>query len=212
MTKIITIGVVVIICLGLVFVIATKISSCGRMPDTVASVTETPKDTNFTPVTHDAFQPSSLPFEKKQFPVKLPEGTNEEDVSRIVTVETHHGTDTTDIHIIETNKGDVFVEKDSTITKLEVTTIEPRLFQFQSRFGLGFTIGWHSDSYKLSPSASFDPLRWSGWLDLPIATVDLDGIGVGAQAKIYDNIFLGVNQTWMFQGGNEVKAGIRFVF
>lgn len=189
-----------------------KVKGClDGQENTVAETISVPSDSHFAPIEHNTFQPTvEIPFvKKKEFPAKLPEGVKQTDVDRVITLETK---DSDRVFITETNKGEVFVQKDSSVREVTVTVIEPPLFKFQSDVGLGFTFGWHTDSYRMSPSACFAPLQWSGWLNIPNFTVDLDGIGVGGSARLYHDIFAGVSEEKMFNGGSELKATIHFMF
>ena len=199
---------------GLVFVgviilfIVIRVTSWVTPPD-VHTVT-VPKDTTFTPVEHQTYQPPSLPFTGKHSPVRLPSNVSEKDVERVVTVETDSAHP---VNIIETKDGEVYVAKDSTVKRITVTTFTPPLFSFGLRFGAGLSVAKRGNQAALSPVGVFAPIEWSGWLHAPIGTVDFDGIGVGAQTRVYHDIFLGLSKVaWKFEGGDELKLTASFMF
>lgn len=202
-------GIALVVVAVVIVFIVIRINSWINPPHENVTVT-VPKDTAFAPVWHDRYQPPSLPFSGKKFPVKLPRNVPESDVSRIITVEptgTSH-----ELHIIETKDGDIYIEKDSTIRKVTVTTIDPPLFSFGTRFGAGLSVTRRNDRAVFSPVVVYAPVEWSGWIHAPIAVADLEGIGLGAQFKVYHDIHLGGSHLWRYDEGTALKLTATFMF
>jgi hypothetical protein len=176
-------------------------------PDEVTITVQ--KDSTFAPIEHRSYQPSVLPFSSKKPPVKLPSNVRERDVERVVTVETEPGKP---IDIIETKDGEVYVAKDTMISRVVVTKFQPPLFAFGLRFGAGLSVSRRGNQAVVSPSAVFAPLEWNGWLHLPSGVIDLDGIGVGGQARIYHDIYLGAAKVWRYDDGTALKLTATFMF
>jgi len=115
------------------------------------------------------------------------------------------------IDIIETKEGEVFVSKDGEITGVSVTDVKPRLLAFPLRLGVGLSIGRRDSNPRFSPVVVFAPVEWAGWIHAPIASADLDGIGIGLQLQVYHDIFLGVTRVWHYEDGVSLKATIAFM-
>jgi hypothetical protein len=201
-----------VLLVGLAIVLIVKVNSWINPPDEPHTIV-VPGDSAFTPIEHDHYQPPSLPFTGKKSPFKLPSNVSERDVDRVVTVETRgDSSGKHPIHIIETKDGEIYVEKDSTISRVTVTEFQPPLFSFGLRFGGGLSVSKHGERAVVSPCAVFAPLEWSGWLHLPTAVVDLDGMGFGAQARVYHDIFLGISNLKRYDEGTMLKASLVYMF
>jgi hypothetical protein len=191
-----------------------RLETCNSKDSSTVTVV-TPKDTNYAPVTHKDFQPSSLPFlKKKSSGVKLPAGISEKDVEKIISVAVKDVPKDSckRIDIIQTKDGEVFVHKDSSVESVIVTRFIPPLMDWDLRLGYGLTAALAPSSSKLtaSPALIVAPLCWSGWLDAPMFLADLDGIGLGAQARLYHDIFVGAAGVWRYDTRAQAKITLSY--
>jgi hypothetical protein len=181
-----------------------------------ATTINVPADSNFTPVENKSYRPPSLPFSPRKLPVKLPRGLKERDVKRVITIDVSgvpkHPPK--EINVIETTSGAVFVQRDSSIESVSVTNVEPPILVFGLTFGVGATLGESRSGGRpeLSPAGIFAPVQWDGWLHAPILVADLDGVGPGAEARLYHNIFAGAARLWRYDEGIQLKLLLSYVF
>ena len=199
------------VALGLVFFVS-KIHSCtssGVSPQP----TYVPRDSNFVPVARQDYQPPSLPFSKRKLDVKLPAGLKEKDISRVIAIGVGNiaGDSTRTFNIIETKGGDVFLQRDSSVRSLTVTRVTPAILDFGIRFGFGISAAGFKDPAFIRPALALAPLEWSGWLQTPTIIADLDGVGVGAQARLYHDFYLGAGRLWLYDGGAKIKATLHLM-
>jgi hypothetical protein len=201
--------IAIIIACGVIIALIVKFRSCGS--DGLKSGTTTvPADRNFSPVTHQEYQPPSTPLSKRKLPVTLPAGVKERDVKKVTSVTVHNvpNAPPKTINIIETKAGETFVEKDSSILSVTTTDIQPPFFVIDLRFGGGIT----ADFNHISPAAVIALIEWSGWLQAPIVLADIDGIAAGAQARLYHDIFIGAVHEWRFDQTKQSKLTMNFMF
>jgi len=222
MTTVLKYIAVIVVCYTLiltVFEVRGFLTNFGKTNSVKFHSVETPKDTNFTSVTRQSYRPPSLPFSKKKLPSKLPQGVSEQDVKNVISITIHDvpHEPPKQIDIVQTKNDEFFVLKDSSISGVTVTTVEPRIFAAHMAFGLGITmdigrIGLRPAPGIVLPSVVVSIFQWSGWLHAPDLIADLDGVGVGAQARVYHRIFLGVVRTWSYgMTGAEIKATLSFM-
>lgn len=204
--------VAIIIACATIIIIVAQIRNCGSNDQ--GGVIVAPVDTNFAPVTHETYRPPSLPFSKKTSGVELPKGVKEQDVQRVISVEVRDVPKEPPkrIDIIEMKTGEVFVHKDSSISDVTVSTFEPPVFTFQLKFGAGVSIGKAGSGLRFSPAALFAPVEWAGWIQIPALGADLDGMGLGAQIKVYHDFSVGALRLWRYDGGAKIKLTISYVF
>lgn len=203
--------IAVIVASAAVIVFVARLGSCGEKSVGTVAV---PDDPNFAPVARGTYQPPSLPFSNTTSGVELPEGMKEKDVARVISLEVRDVAKDPPkrINVIQTKRGDILVHKDSSITGVTVTTFEAQVFAIGMRFGLGLSMGKGADRLSFSPVALFAPIEWLGWLHAPIIAADLDGVGVGAQAQVYHEIFIGVVRLWRFDEGTQAKIVLTYAF
>jgi hypothetical protein len=203
---------VIIVCATIVFIVL-QMKSCGKKASVSASVSS-PTDSNFSQISHEEYKPSSLPFSGKKAPVNLPEGVEEKDVQRVVSIEVKDvpKSEPKKIDVVETKSGEIYVAKDTSVVSVKVTEFEPKLFDFDLRFGVGLSVGLPSSGVRLSPAAVAAPIVWAGFIHAPIVVADLDGLGVGAQARLYHDIFVGAARFWRYDGGNQYKVLLSLIF
>ncbi len=204
--------VAVIIAAVAIIVFIVKIRSCSSTGVTPRS-TYVPRDSNFVPVTRQDYQPPSLPFSKRKLNIKLPAGVKEKDVSKIITLGVgniaHDSTRSFDI--IVTKNGEIFLQRDSSVQSLSVTTVTPAVLDFGIRFGFGISAAGFKYPVFIRPSLALAPLEWSGWLQAPTIVADLDGIGVGAQARIYHDVYVGAERLWLYDGESRIKVTLHYM-
>lgn len=209
-----TIGGVIV--LVVVIVLIVKFRGCRDVDHLDGgTIVRVPDDTTFAPVHVKEYQPPSLPFSKKKLPVRLPKGMDEDDVARVVTLEIPPdtlGKKKRTIDVIETKKGDVLVSLDSGPFEVTVTEIVPPLISFSMRFGAGVTLGRKDGQNTFSPAVMFAPVEWSGWLEAPFLTADLEGLGVGGQARVYHDVYIGIAKLWRYEEGSRIKLDLAFMF
>ncbi len=213
MNKILKI-IATIFVLGLAIYIVALWRGCGK-PDNVKSVTVTPKDTSYAPVTITEYTPSSLPHflqpHKKELYGALPMGVSESDVDRIITIPMSDSTKKP-VHIIETKQGEVFIEKNPVFKDVEITIVKPKLFAFTLTPGLGISAGRKDDKFQISPSACLSLMEWSGFLQIPTLYADIYGVGLGGQVKLYHDIYIGLEEHLNFSSGKDIRLNIHSTF
>ena len=203
-----------IVC-GIALAFLWRFGGCGNSDDNIVT-TNTPEDSNFIPIQHKEYRPSSIPGVKGNLGTKLPKGVSESDVKEVFSIELAPDSPSEKpkhIDIITTKDGEVFVGKDSSLIRsITVTTIQPKILAFGFRFGAGLSAYRASEKVKVSPSGFVAPLEWNGWLQAPIGVVDLDGVGPGIQAKLYHDVYVGIAQIWRYDLGTESKVTVSFMF
>jgi len=211
-TKVILKSIALLIIIGFLIYGIVKIQSCNVNPVDENGVS-VPADTNYNPVTEQEYTPPSTPLSSKKLPVQLPKGVREKDVETVttITMKPEHGKPSQKFDIIRTKEGETFVRKDSTIESVSVTTIAPPFMDWGIHFGAGITAG-KSESVKLSPSLCVAPVQWFGWLQAPAGYLDIEGVGPGLQAKVYHDIYIGAAKIWKFEGGEQLKLTIQYMF
>ena len=204
-----TIGIVaiIVICLYLYF----HFRGCSQPPSVSSGGIETPKDSSFMPVHENTYTPPSIPIlEHRKLPVKLPHGVQETDVHQVITVVTKPASrdsssrESRTTNIIETNDGEVFVERDSIIEEVIQTKILPPVVQICVGIGLGTNIDqdrhWHAH-------VAYPFLLWFGRVHVPVIEGDWDGISIGGDVRLYHDVFLGATY-----GSAEIRAGLTYYF
>ncbi len=206
---------VILVCV-VILVLMFKLERCGEENPHAASggSVVVPRDTSFAGIRQESYRPPSVPFSSKHLPAKLPEGVSERDVRQVTTIEVRSvpANPPKKIDIVETNEGDVYVMKDSSIVSVTLTTIEPPIFVLQARLGVGASFAPAGGNLTISPAVGFFPVEWLGWLELPAAFADKDGVGLGAEARIYHDIFAGVSHLWRYGGTSQVKFTCMYNF
>jgi hypothetical protein len=137
--------------------------------------------------------------------VKLPSGVSEPDLQRVTKILLKTGDE---IDLIEKKTGEVYVLKDSVVREVEVIDVAPRALAFSPTMGLGASIGTLGDRLRLSPALTVSVFEWWGWLHAPTAAADIDGLGGGAEVRLYHDIFIGAARLWRYDEGASVKLTI----
>lgn len=189
-------GILIILAIGLVI----RLRECGRSHESagVKMTVTVPVDTNFAPVQHQTHRPPSLPFIGQKMDVVLPSGVKENDVERVTSVKWKDRERPT--NIIELKTGEIFVQKDSTIESITVTDLLAPIVSvdISPGFGLSVQLGFSSRRWEFSPSVTLSPFTFFGWLKGPAVMADLSGAGVGLEARLYHDIYLGPSVVWRY--------------
>lgn len=192
---------------------------------TSRSFTVKPKDERFAETEYKTHQVSSNPFRDKTMKKELPIGVLDVDVEQIISVGVKPGDDSLlTLDLIETKDGEVFLKRDSAVQFLQVTKFEPPVFSLCMRFGVGVTgavsggqgaVSSERWAVRFSPMVSVSLAEWNvARLNFlaPTLIADLNGIGAGAQVRVYHDIYLGVVREWGRDGGTEVKGVVGVVW
>lgn len=186
---------IVTVCATLVIIFISRFCGSAQTEHTVM----VPLDSNFVPVVQETYRPPSTPFENPQSPVgRIPQGTNEKDVSRVIRV-VKRGintlADTTTI--LEMKTGEIFVPKQDSV---QISVVETRYTPPILRWEIFASIGasFPAGPNIISPAIALSPLLIMGLVQFPLALVDLEAIGVGAGIQFRDFVF-GVGSMWTFK-------------
>ena len=225
--------IAIIIACGVLFYVIAALKSCNLKQSSMSQSTiVNPTDSNFAPVEHTTYQPPSLPaLSKTTSGIKLPKGLSEKDVKKVVelklrtsvpvstndsmTQSSFVNDSLTTLDIIETRNGDIFVKKDSLIQSVKVIHFEPPVFAFNLRFGAGVSAGYSDRKINFSPVAVMSLVDWNVdkiKFQAPIVTADLDGVGLGAQFQLYNNLYFGAIREWRWNGESAINADLNFMF
>ena len=205
----------VVIAAILVVVVIVRVNSCM---DTLQGVetnrTVTPADSNFNQIEHQVYRPPSLPFSKNTSGVKLPQGVREKDVARVTRLKWRGFEHPTDV--IELKTGEVLVEKDAELEDVTILEFAAPIMQLGlfPAAGISFPSSSRSRTGVVSPVGSLALVEWYGVVRLPSLSVDLDGIGVGAQVKLYHELYAGPLVLWRYEDTKEtmVKITLQYNF
>lgn len=201
--KPISIAIAVLIVIGLGFKFYKWIN-----PTTHTATVVTPTDTSFSSVTHDTYRPQSIPFiERTQKPpAHLPDNIKPSDVKEVITV-VKSPKDTT--QVIITKKGDVYVGKQGgKVEAVTVTTYEPPILSWD----LFIKIGVDGTTEKISPVAAIGLCEIIGRVDVPVFSLDLQGVGIGADVKIFKPISVGILYHDSWQTDKSIRLIINYNF
>ena len=200
---------------ALVLFIITKYEQCG-VPQQGPQVTTASPDSNYLPTTSQTYQPPSLPvIEKKRMKTKLPSNVSETDVHRVITLEPKpdsSGKPKPAIDIIETNGGEIYVGNDEEIQSVTVTNVVAPFFQLNPDLGIGASFGNAPEASRITPCVVASIFKWEGWLRAPIAFADIDGFAIGADVKLYHDLYIGAGKIYRYDGGSQIKAEINYSF
>ena len=205
----------VVIAAILVVVVIVRVNSCM---DTLQGVetnrTVTPADSSFNQIEHQVYRPPSLPFSKKTSGVKLPQGVREEDVARVTRLKWRGFEHPTDV--IELKTVEIFVKKDAELEEVTVLEFVPPVFRVGlfPAAGISFPSSSQSRTGVVSPVGSLALVEWYGIIRLPSLSVDLDGMGVGGQVKLYHELYAGPLILWRYEDTKEtmVKITLQYNF
>ncbi len=202
-----------------------QLRDCGTTRDTsslMPTQIRKPADTSFIPVEHTVYQPPSLPFSKKNSGVRIPDGLKERDIAKVINLtidkrklpfeEASAGHDSLiQLDVIETLEGEIFVKNEPPLRFVRVTEFEPPLVYFAMNVGAGVTARIDDRRVKFSPACACSFVRWniSGLnLQAPLLVADFNGVGMGAQIKIYHDFYAGCHYQWYFVGERRIQYEI----
>ena len=209
MTKSLKYISIIVVCAAVIYLIF-QFRNCSKSTVSNPGVTVVPKDTNFQAVKQEVYRIPWALSTRKNPKVKLPVNIKEKDVKNVITVETKEKPGNP-VDIISTNDGGIYVNKDSSISSVTVTSYQPPFFDIGLKFGAGISLGYNN-RVTVSPVVTVALGHWYGWLQAPVAAVDLDGLGLGMQAKLYNDIYGGAYKLWRYDSGSQIKLTLNYVF
>ncbi len=182
-----------------------------------------PSDSSFMPTHHRQYTPPLLSAFGKQTadpPARLPGGVREKDVRRVVSVK-YKGIDKP-VSIIETKSGDVFVERDSSLERIDVVAYNPPVVAFGLYPGVGISLAPFGANVGdpgrnggiIQPMVKLSFAEFFGVVRLPMLALDLKGAGLGAEVKLYHDIYVGAGYFASYSNlsQQEFKATLQFNF
>jgi hypothetical protein len=178
-----------------------------RPRPTVVTVTQH-QDTTFSDNTNRTYRPQSIPLiERSVKPkVRLPDNIREKDVDRVITIVKSPHDSTT---LIITKKGELYVDKQlGKVLSVDITTyLDPIL-----SFGWYPKLGIDGNSTKVSPVVGIGFLEIYGKVQFPVFYLDLHGIGVGVDYKIFEPLSIGIMQLVKWDTGKEIRLSLVYNF
>ena len=178
-------------------------------PNQQVSIVTTPRDTSFSQVTHNTYRPPSLPSfveHRDKPPAKLPDNVKPTDVREVISV-AKAPADTT--RVIITNDGSVYVDRENgKVESVVVTQYEPPILDF----GLFLKAGVDFDDTHISPVIEVAPLEILGKIDVPILSLDIDGIGFGMDYQILNPVSVGVMYHIDFRADKSIRLDVVWDF
>ena len=148
------------------------------------------QDTTIVNTHESTIRPSSLPFENEaKPPVVIPPSIKKKDIAKVdVIVSNHNGTRDT-VVVITDKKGNQFVPKQpGGVTEFnEYVYLPPYV-----AFGWNPKLGLDGNTTKISPMVAVSFMEIMGRVQLPVFALDLQGVGIGADCKLFDPISIGV--------------------
>ena len=176
-----------IIAVVVIIGIAVKVYNWLNPPVQVSTVT-TSTDPNTAPVVNTNYRPQSIPFVEHPIKpkVKIPTNVKEKDIEKVITIVK---TPQDSTQIIFTKDGNVHVNKQGgRVISVEVTTYLDPIFAL----GIYPKAGLCGNDKKISLMVGVSFLEIYGKLHLPVFTLDLQGVGIGADYKLFKPISIGV--------------------
>jgi hypothetical protein len=166
---------------------------CGTV-GTSADRVEISPDSAFRPITKRDYRANPLSFKKDSKPaLKLPAGKKQSDVARTIAVVNHAKGDTTIIIVMK--DGGTLVPKTADSASVLVTEFLPPVVTFGLTAGIGASVDL---SRQWSPAAVVSLFKWYGVVDAPVAIADLQGVAIGADFKLYHDIYVAPAVRWQF--------------
>jgi hypothetical protein len=151
----------------------------------------TSPDSTYKSPDKTTLRPKSIPLEKKDKPiVREPEGVAQKDIARtyrIITKDSTGHKDTVSVVILKNGQA-LADNKDGKVSEfLQQEYLEPIL-----NFDFFLKIGIDGTTEKVSPVVGLGFCRILGRVDLPVFSLDLHGIGAGADYQIAEPISIGI--------------------
>ena len=194
-----------IIAIAFVLFVAVKWFS----PQPKVITTTTPIDTaNFHAVDHGTYRPQSVPLIEHpgKPPATLPSNLKPKDIDQVITIVKKPG-DTT--QVIIDKKGNVYVPKQNgKVESVNITTYLPPILSFDWYPSFGIDGNFE----KISPVVSIGFCEIYGKLQLPVFSLDIQGIGLGANYKLFDPISLGIIYHSNWNTSKEIRVFVGYNF
>jgi len=182
--KLVIYGVIILILIGVGF----KVYRYFNKPP-IVTVT-IPNDSTFSPIAETTYRPASIPIieNPKKPKVQLPSNLREKDVAKVITItKKTDPKDTT--NIIIDKDGNYHVSKQGgLVDKVEITTYLDPILSWDWYVRLGI----NGNAEKVSPMVGISFLKIYGRIYLPAFSLDINGIGVGLDYKLFEPVSVGV--------------------
>ncbi|MBE3141459.1 MAG: hypothetical protein IMZ53_12865 [Thermoplasmata archaeon] len=174
-------------------------------PAPIVTTITTHSDSNYVSISTTPYTPASTPFENPKKPdVKLPANIPEKYVDRVITITDSSGEKT---KIIITKKGGTYVNKEGgRIKSVEITQYLPPILSW----GIFPQIGVDGNSNKVSPFIGISFLEIKGRVQLPVFTLDLDGIGIGVDYRLFEVFGAGILYHDAFNTDKSIRLKLQF--
>lgn len=161
---------------------------------------------HFAPVARSTYRPRSIPLLEREPKKILPPGVDPLDVARIVQIRRK---DREPLSIVELKDGGVLVERDSTVEGIEVTDFEHQIVDLGVAFTLGFSLGTDAGGrWTIRPAGTVSLVEILGAVRFPSLGADPDGFGPLIQARVLDEIWVGIGPYWRFADLNQKSLRI----
>ena len=168
------------------------------------------QDTTIADTHQSTIRPTSLPFEHETVPpVVLPPSINSNNIAKVdVIVSNHNGKQDT-IVVITDKQGNQSVPKQpGSVTEFhEYNYLPPYI-----AFGINPKIGVDGNTTRISPVVAISFLEIMGRVQLPVFALDLHGIGIGADCKIFNPISLGVLYCAEWNTNKQIRLSLVYNF
>lgn len=176
-------------------------------PKPIVTTVVNHSDTNYVPVSTTPYTPPSTPFENPKKPdVKLPANIKEKYVDRVITITDSSGEKT---KIIITHKDEVYVNKEGgRIKKVEITQYLPPILSW----GIFTQAGIDGNTETISPFVGISFLEIKGKVHIPVFTLDLHGIGIGADYKLWKIFGVGIMYHDAWNTDKSIRLKMQFYF
>ena len=192
------------VCLTIAYICVTldRCDPAGGDPGRVV----TAPDSGYLPVTVHGYTPPSTPFENPRKPVtKLPAGTKEKDISRVIIIRTQSGKEP--ITIIERKDGAVLIPQTDDSLNVSMTQYNSPLFDFSIKPSVGLTYG---TTQHVQPGLSVSFFSKKGIYSIPLI-VDLSGAGFGFSWKAYHDVAVTPAVMWNYSDSQRsIKLYVSF--
>ena len=187
------------------------IKACQWVNKPSVSTTVASPDSTYKPATESNLRPTSVPFEHTTKPiVHEPNNVPQTDIAhtyRIIKTDSTGKKDTTSIVVLR--NGNALVDnQDHKVTEfLEQVYVPPIL-----SWDLHIKVGVDFNDKKVSPIVGLSFLRILGRVDVPVFSLDMSGIGIGADVQVLEPISVGVIYLNGFDTHKEIRLSVCYNF
>lgn len=161
-------------------------------------------DNTFVSANETSLRPKSIPFEPTTKPiVREPNNVPQSEIARtyrVITKDSSGHKDTTSLTILKNGQA-LADNKNGQVQEFLTQEYLPPVLSF----GLFTKLGIDGNIEKISPMAAISFMEIYGIVQLPVFSLDLQGIGIGLDAKILNSVSLGM----MYHDDWNTNKGIR---